>query len=308
MAEVKIFPLNFFLVLAAGMEVILLWLLLRKKDRSFSLTIYPYLDIVFLIETIAAIFLLNALSAEMSLLASKIRLITQCFILATIFNFSYLFKFSSIPPKLSVANIFPFLVAIILSVGVLLNLMITGMQTHSGIYSPEFSAYYWLIILFFAAILFLIFFDLIKKYKHSRRRDEIHSIKEVLFIILPAFFIALFSLYILPFAGLHNPIIFAGYFLIAGLLLYSAFRFYIIEADESSLHIIPQMSISAFFLLLFFFATSGQNNLLEVLLSIPGFLMLTFSAYYIYRFFMQIFSKLQQGYDALLESKIEEFY
>lgn len=299
--------INYFLVFSTGIEIILIWLLLRQKNRSFFSSTYIYVVLLFLIDTFASIIILNSPSPEITLITSNTRFITECFIIAILYNFAYLFRFTSTPPKLSLKNTFTFIIALVLSIGGLFNILIEDIQIVQWIYLAEFSFYYWAMIIFFAGVFYLIFINIISKYRFARRQNEAGTIKEILTIIFPLTFISLFTLFILPFLKIFHPLFFSGYFVMAVLLIYSAFRFYILDADDYSFKLLPQIPTAGIILLIFYFLFYEDMNLLTVLLSIPGFLFLVLMSNYININFTTVYKKFQLGQTEDLDQKIEEF-
>ena len=306
MGNIQTITINYFLIVAAGIQIILIWLLTKQKEKSFYTTTFIYITLLFLIETIASIFLFNSSSIELSSIVSKIRFISECFILAAIFSFNQYFRFSDIPPKFSIKNLFPYITAFILSAAALFNFIIDSIQKSNGVYFPNYSSYYWIMIVFFVLILSLILFDLVKKYKFSRHTDEYFQIKEIIWLVLLSF-ISLFTLYILPFGGIFHPIYFLGYFLIAAFIFYSSFRFHFLKINEYTLHLIPQIGISSLFLIIFFFLKNDSLHLDFVLLSVPLFLILTLGGNYILIYFKKFFQNLQREHNEHLDLKIEKF-
>lgn len=299
--------INFFLAFSLGIELLLIWCLVRQKNKSFFSTAFIYVVLLFSIDTLSSVLTVNSPSVEVSLIAGKARFITECFIIAILYNYTRLFTFSSQPPKLTLKNTFTFIIAFVLSMGALFDFLIRDVQRFQGFYLPGFSPFYWAKILFFLGVFYLIFINIISKYRFARRQRETGTIKEILIIIFPLAFISLFALYILPFLKIFHPLIFLGYFIIAGLLLYSALRYYLFEPDEYVYNLIPQMIISGFVLFLFFIAFDIGKNTIGVLLSIPGFLLFTLIAHHITLNFTQLFKRFHLGQTENLDQMIEEF-
>lgn len=296
----------YFLVFSVGIELLLIWCLLRQKNKSFFSTAYIYIVLLFSIEGLASIFTINT-QPEVSLVASKGRFIAECFTIAILYNYTHLFTFSSRPPKLTFKNTFTFIIAFVLSIGALFDLFIRDVQQIQGFYLPRYSPFYWTMILFFLSVFYLIFISIISKYRFARRQKETSTIKEILIIIFPLTFLSLFALYVLPFLRIFHPLTFASYLVIAGLLLYSALRFYLFEPDEYIYKLIPQMIISGIILLIFFIAFDVGQHKAIVLLSIPGFLLLTLFAQHISINFTQLFKRFHLGQTENLDQMIEEF-
>lgn len=290
-----------------GIELLLVWCLLRQKNKSFYSTAYIYLVLLFSIDTLSSLIIVNSPSAEVSLIASKARFISECFIIAGLFNYAHLFTFSSRPPKLTLRNTFTFIIAFALSIGALFDFLIRDVQPVAGFYWVEFSPFYWTMILFFLGVFYLIFINIISKYRLARRQRETGTIREILIIIFPLAFISLFTLYILPFLKIFHPLIFVSYFIIAGLLLYSALRYYLFEPDEYVYSLIPHMIISGFIIFIFYISFDAWKNATIVLLSIPGFLVFTLIAHYISLNFTQLFKRFHLGQTENLDQMIEEF-
>ena len=299
--------INYFLVLSTGIEILLIWLLIRQKNKTFFSSTYIYVVLLFLIDTIASIFILNSPSREITLITSNTRFITECFIIAILYNFAYLFTFRSTPPKLSLKNTFTFMIAAFLSISGLSNIIIEDIQIVQRVYIAEFSLYYWAMILFFATVFYMIFVNILSRYRLDRRQNETGTIKEILTIVFPVTFISLFTLYILPFLKIFHPLFFSAYFIMAVLLIYSAFRFYILDADDYSFKLLPQILTSGIILLIFYILFYKNINLATALLSVPGFLFLALMSNYININFTDAYKKLQLGYTENLDQKLEEF-
>jgi signal transduction histidine kinase len=299
--------INYFLVFSSGIEILLIWLLIRQENKTFFSSTYLYVVLLFLIDTLASIFILNSPSQEVTLITSNTRFITECFIIAILYNFAYLFTFKTTPPKLSLKNTLTFLIAFVLSVAGLSNIIIEDIRIVQQIYIAEFSLYYWALIVFFIAVFYMIFVNIISRYRLARRQHETGTIREILTFVFPVTFISLSTLYILPFLKIFHPLFFLAYFAMAVLLIYSAFRFYILEADDYSFKLVPQVLSTGIVLLILFILFHKDINLATVLLSVPGFLLLAVMSNYVDMNFANAYKKLGLGYTEDLDQKIEEF-
>lgn len=298
---------NYFLVFSISIEVLLIWLLLRQKNKTFFSSAFIYVILLFLLDTMASIFIVNSPSADVSLIASKARFIIECFVIAILYNFTHLFTFSNTPPRISFRNTFTFIIALVISFGGLFDFLVSNIETHNEINLPVFSSYYWIFILFLVGVFYLILINIISKYRLALKKNETGTIKEILIIIFPLAFISIFTVYVLPFFHIFSPLIFLGHFVLAILLIYSALQFYILEADEYSFHLIPYTVTAGFFLLVFALLFNMKTNLLITVISIPGFVFLILTGNRLSQTSLNIFKKFQFEQNKNLDQKIEDF-
>jgi hypothetical protein len=306
MSDIQLVVINCSLVIAVSIQTILIWLLTRGKVKSFYKTTFIYITLLFLIETLSSIFLINTASTESALINGKIRFIAECFILAAAFTVNQYFMSDSFPPKFSIKNLLPYIIAFPLSAGALLGLIIKEIQKTNGVYFPNYSAFYWIMVTFFGFILFTTAFDLYKKLRILKQTGQYPQIREIIWLVA-LFFIAIFPLYILPFGGFFYPTSFLGYLLITVIILYSCFRFYLIKLDKYSKYILPQIIISSMFLFTLFFLRAETIHLDFLLLSIFLFLLLTSAGIFILVFSQNFRKNLQKEQTEYLHLKVDEF-
>lgn len=299
--------LNYLLTFSIGIEILLIWLLLRQRNKPFFSSAYIYIVLLFAIDSLSTLLILNSRSVETSFIASKTSFIGTAFLIAVLYNATHLFSFTNVPPRLSIRNTFTFFIAFALSFGALFDLFIKDIQIIHGIHAPTYSVYYWLLVLFFLGIFYLIFINIISKYRLARRKNEMGYIRDILIVVLPLTFLSLFALHVLPFIGIAHPLINVSHFILAGLLLFSAFRFFILEADDFAFNLVPQIIIAGVVLLIFFLAFDVGTDLTMVLLSIPGFLIFAVAAQYISRNFNNVIKRFQNGTMDNPDQKMEEF-
>lgn len=299
--------INYFLVFSGAIEILLIWLLLKQKNKTFFSSAFIYVILLFFLDTVASIFIVNSSSVDVSLVASKARFIIQCFVIAVLYNYTHLFTFSNLPPKISLRNTFTFIIACVLSIVGLFNFFITNIQIYQEIYLPVYASFYWAFILFFISVFYLIFLNIISKYRLGSRKKETGIVKEILMLIFPLAFFSLFTIYVLPFFQIFSPFIFLGHFVIAVLLIYSTLRFYILEADEYTLNLIPYTITAGLFLIVFALLFDFEKNILTVSVSLLAFVLLVLSGNYLSFGFTKIFKKFQHGPSENLDQKIEEF-
>lgn len=299
--------INYFLIFSISIEVLLVWLLLRQENKNFFSSAFIYVILLFSLDTISSLFIVNSPSADVSLIASKARFIIECFVIAILYNFTRLFTFSETPPKISFRNTSTFIIAFLISFGGLFNFLVRNIEKHNGINLPAFSSYYWIFILFLFGVFYLIFISIISKYRAAKKKSEIGTLKDILLIIFPFAFISISAIYVLPFFQIFSPLFFLGYFILAILLIYSALQFYFLEADEYSLNLIPYIITAGFFLLIFALLFNIETNLFVTVISIPGFVLLVLSGNKLSQTSLKIFRKFQFEQNENLDQKIEDF-
>lgn len=299
--------INYFLIFSISIEVLLVWLLLRQENKNFFSSAFIYVILLFSLDTISSLFIVNSPSADVSLIASKARFIIECFVIAILYNFTRLFTFSETPPKISFRNTSTFIIAFLISFGGLFNFLVRNIEKHNGINLPAFSSYYWIFILFLFGVFYLIFISIISKYRAAKKKSEIGTLKDILLIIFPLAFISISAIYVLPFFQIFSPLFFLGYFILAILLIYSALQFYFLEADEYSLNLIPYIITAGFFLLIFALLFNIETNLFVTVISIPGFVLLVLSGNKLSQTSLKIFRKFQFEQNENLDQKIEDF-
>ncbi len=299
--------LNFALVTSAAVPLLLLWLLFNQKKKEIYFSIYVYLTILTSIDALATLILVNTHLPETALMAARIRLITESFIIAIVFYLAKTVDLFTNIPRPSLRNTLVFFGAMGISLMGLLNLMIRDLQ-HTGMgFFPVFSPYYWVFILFYFLIFYLIFVDIVSKYRRSRRKQEIQDVREILVGIYPSTFFSTLILYILPYWTTTHPFIFLAYFVLPCLLLYTAFRFSIITIDARVHFLVPQLLFFALVMLGLFIYLPPLKQLPWLLLSIPFSVAVILLSNALTGQFFNWISRFQVDLDSGLDKKMEEF-
>ncbi|NOX36671.1 MAG: GAF domain-containing protein [Calditrichaeota bacterium] len=299
--------INFALTTSVALPILLLWLLISQKKKEIYFSIYIYLAILVSIDALATLILLNTRNPETAHLSAKIRLITESFIIAILFYLTKTVDLFTNIPRPSLKNTLVFSGAALIAVLGLLNLMIEDITFTGQYYFPVFSSYYWVTILFYFLIFYLIFVDIVSKYRRSRRKQEIQDVREILVAIFPLTFLSTLILYILPYWTVAHPLIFLAYLIPPFILFYCALRFYIIETDSRIQYLVPLMLFFLLVALAVFHYLNVSQRLPLLLMSIPFFIGTVILSHLVTQQLFRWIRKFQVDVDAGLDKKIEEF-
>lgn len=298
---------NFLLVFAIGTTLMLTGMLLRQNVKLPIALVYAAILIFFTADIFTFAYTLNSGAIIPNLIAGNIHLFLGSILLAMLHYFTASFTYAKSLPRLRPINSLVFGCALVIGILAISGFFITGLQQRSGIYFPLYSNTYWLFILFGAVVTSLVFHEIYRRYKQSSHRIDVPFIREILWIIFPLMLISLFFIYVMPFFQVPQPIFYSGYPFIAGLLFFSAIRFQILEITEQNQYLLPQIMVSGFFLMIFYFSVDRQSGFTTLFLGIAFFLICSFLGYYTLALFTRSFKRVQIGYDERLDQKLEEF-
>ncbi len=299
--------LNYFLLLAFLFQFFLIFLLLRQQRRPEGLSLFIYVNILFLIDILATVFLINSRSSDFVLPAARVRLIARIFFPVTIYYFSRYYPLKPGGNRISLREILVFIPALALAIGSLFSPMTKEIKPLPGIHSVGYGNLYWVYLLFFTLMGYLIFADFLKKFRQSRQGEVNHGFRLLLIALFPAAAICLFLIQFSGFLGFFHPEFLGLYFLFSAILLYGALLFQLVDLSEKSQHFFTSLSALAIgiFIALLFIRETIPPTLVWV--SFPASLGIILLNYFSYNHFTRIAHHLSDGSQKALNIKFENF-
>ncbi len=298
---------NFSLALSIGLGLLWIGIFLKQKSKLPALIILAYLIFLFIIDTVNTIYILNSASDEGLILASKMRLVIFCFMIAIAYLLTSILTSTKNLPKFSASHILIFIVALLLSIAPFFDYIIPESQQIQSSYNSIYTSHFWGVIAFLAITGMLAFREIFRHYQKMSRWAKNPHASEIIHFIFPLTVLSLALIHVSPFFWPSALLVNSGYLLIALLFLVASIRYQLLPFTEDLQYILPQAAVSALFLLIFFIGYHQPQPLAATLLSVPGFLLLTLAGYLIVRYFKIASREEQTGYNQLLDSKIEQF-
>ncbi|RMF60360.1 MAG: hypothetical protein D6748_04260 [Calditrichaeota bacterium] len=301
---------NYFLVVSVSFNLLLVWLLLRQKAKTPSISLFTYLVFLALLDAFTTLYLLNSVHPERSLIAVNARIILQSFFLVFLHYFITSFTFSRRLPKPDWRNIILMGTALLISLLILIraNLFVEGFHPAGTRLIPRYTPFYWLIIALVGMV--LVSLRQILPRKLSQEGGDTPEIRHYfLGKTFPLGSFALIALVVAPYFFPHLSVLYMAYLMVMALLFYNALRFHLLEVNDYNRSLLPMALVTVFILLIFFFTFKPEKALtLDLLmLSIPGIVFTTVLGNLILISFKDAFQRTQTGFDEFLDTKIEQF-
>ena len=266
---------GFLLALIIVLHIWIILTMLRQKLSSVISTIYVYLNILVIIVDLCLLFYLSGSFDQLLLTIFKIQFVAEIFVPPILVYLYQSYSSEIKAPAITLKSALFFIVSVILSILSFANLMFTSGIEQQGIVYPRFSNFYWLAIGYFYFTFGFILVELLQKYQLEKRQAEIDNIKYILTRLLPLTLIGFTFLKLIPLWAYYHPALFLSHFLFSLVILSLAFKFRLIEIDDSVYRSISFFGITALFLALFsLLIKDHQINL--YFLSIPVVLALLF--------------------------------
>ena len=299
--------LNYFLLLAFLFQFFLIFLLIRQQHRPEGLSLFIYVNILFLIDILATVFLINSRSSDFALAAARVRLIARIFFPVIIYYFSRYYPLKPGGNRITLRDSLIFIPALALSIGSLFPAMVQKVPPPAGIYGVVYGNLYWVYFLFFGLMGYLIFTDFLKKFRLSRQSEETQNFRLLLAVLFPAAAFCLFLIQFSGFLGFSHPEFFGLYFLLSALLLYGALLFQLVGLSERNQHFFTSLSALAIgiFVPLLFIRETIPATLVWV--SFPASLIIILLNYFSYNHFTRIAHNLSDRSQKALNVKFENF-
>lgn len=258
--------------------VLHIWIILtifRQKLSSVISSIYIYLNLLVIIVDLCLIFYLSGIFDRLLLTIFKIQFVAEIFIPPILIYLYQTYSSEIKVPALSLKSSLFFIISIILSILCFANLMFVDGIEYQGIVFPGFSNFYWLAIGYFYFTFGFILFELLQKYQLEKRQSEIANINYLLTRLLPLTLLGFTFVKLIPAWGFYHPALFLSYFIFSLVILSLAFKFRLIEVDDSVYRSISFLGMAAIFLILFSFLIK-ESLVILYFLAIPVLLGLLF--------------------------------
>ncbi len=216
---------NYFLVLSLSASALLAFLVARQRVKTIQMWIFLYLIILFLLEVVATLNLVNTNSVIGALLSARIRALAELFSILLIY---YLVAFAlRFHPFIDLLAFKRPLLAIAAGVasGHLFGLYFAPYpQAGPPIQVRPLYGLYFL----FLAILMMVILSALHRWLHfGRRRTERPLLRWVMLLVALALSIQL----MLPILAFSPPVLLLSYPVVTGVLLVVGLRFHLLEAD-----------------------------------------------------------------------------
>lgn len=297
--------LNFSLVLSVGVDVILIWLLLKQRARMPITLAYTLAISIFASDTLVVTYLLSDGGNES--LVWRIHLVLGVALFSALHFFISNFTYSRTLPRLSRRNILIMIATVAVALLVLLDDSFAPVLSGTGSRSGGTNVSFWILPGYFALVSGLITRDIWTRYRLAENAAEVNVIRGIMVMILPITGAALLLNYVAPLLIPGQALFYIGYAVLTAVFFISAVRFQLLEIHEPVRYLLPQIAVAGFFLLIFYAFLDRPLSFATVAASIAFFLLSALIGYYLLLFFMSASEKVQLGYNEMLDQRIEEF-
>mgnify|MGYP005725540295 CR=1 FL=1 len=287
---------NFTLVFSVSLNLILIWLLLKQKSKTPLIYIFSAIVALFALDSIGVLYFLNPVIPDYSIILGQLHVIFAAWLLAGLCFFTSNFTYASHIPRLSISSIVVFATAGVLSVMALASYIVPDVHRFENMSIPVYSANFWLFIAYFFTITIFIFYEILRRRDMAAHPAELAAVGELLAFIAPLTVGFLMCIYILPFFWPEQPLLFSGYALLSLLLYVCATRYQLLEITGSNQHTLPQFTVAATFMLIFYFTPGESHTFSTVFLSIPLLIACTLVGQYILMLLTNNLKRVQPGY------------
>ncbi len=299
-------PLALVLTLSGTISLTILWLLIQQKRFTIFNSLFAYAVAIFFMEVMATLVALQNRGFETLWVAHTIRLITAIYFPVILYAISRSLDLPPLPRYPHRPSWILFGIASVISLGTWQSLYFTISHAPSSFF-PTFTPWYWLVLTFWVATYYLLFYDLLLKYRLCRRQEEIAALRLALLRLFPLVSLMAMSIHALPFWGIDHPLLLSIYLPGSFLLLYTAIRFRILPLTSQLEFILPQLILIALLLVaLYPFIPDNQNFAFYHLLTVTLTLVAIVGSELTHWFHQRI-SQQQHQAQQDFEKKLEKF-
>ncbi|RMG68556.1 MAG: GHKL domain-containing protein [Calditrichaeota bacterium] len=220
---------NYFLVLSLGALALLAFLVARQRVKTIQMWIFLYLLILFLLEVVATLNLVNTTSFTGALLSARIRALSELFSLLLIYYLvAYALRFHPFIDLLAFKR--PLLLAATLvACGHLFGLYFGPLPEARP---PIRARFFYGLYLLFAAFLITMVISALNRWLHfGRRQEELHRPRQLLRWVVPLLVLSMADHLLMPIFHFHPRLLLLSYPLVTGILLVVGLSFHLLEAD-----------------------------------------------------------------------------
>ena len=240
---------GFILAYTIVLHIWVIWIVSGQKVSSLLAPLYIYLNVLLGIVELASLFFFQMNDSILIETIFKIHYVTEVFIPPILIFLSETYLKEMRIPSFSLKNILFFITSFILSVLGFTNFTIDGLISHNQMTIPGYTPLYWLVIIYYYFSFGYILFDFLEKYQNEKRQQESDNIRFMLIYILPVSVLLFTSLKLLPMWGIIQPLIFLTYALISFAIFSIAYKFDIIDFDDTVSRSISFFAVSIFVLI-----------------------------------------------------------
>ncbi len=299
-------PVAFSLTLSGVVSLTLLWLLIHQKRFTIFTSLFAYAVAIFFIEVMATLVALASSAAETRLLAHTIRLITAIYFPVVLYAISRSIQLRPSPPHSPRTPWLLFAVATVLASGTWFSLYFAAPSTTDWLF-PHYRNAYWLVIAFWGVAYYLIFHDLLLKYRQCRRQEEIDALRLALLRLFPLVSLMAIVVYALPFWGIPHPLLLGVYLPGSLLLFYAAVRFRILRMTHQLEFMLPQLILTTVLLLALYPWFPEDQNFGVYHLLTTGLALLAIVGSELTSLFHQRLNREERAAQQAFEQKLEKF-
>jgi signal transduction histidine kinase len=241
---------GFTLALVIALHIWTIFIINRQNTTSILAPLYIYLNILMVLVETSSLFFLKESPDSITYTIFKIHYVIEVFIPPILIYLTETYLDGQQLPRMSFKNVVFFGTSVVLSAMGVLDLTIGGVLEKNGIVLPEYTAYYWIYIIYFYIAFSYILVAFLSKYQSEKRQIEIANIKYLLIYLLPGSILAFTLLKLFPMWNIIHPAVLLSYPVISLGIFSIAIKFQIIDLEDSISRSISFFLLSILYIIL----------------------------------------------------------
>ncbi|MBN2365662.1 MAG: hypothetical protein EH225_06715 [Calditrichaeota bacterium] len=266
---------GFLLALIIVMHIWMIFIIYRMSVGSMLSPLYVYLNFLMILVEISTLLFMTYKLIPYSDTIIKVHFIAEVFVPPILVYLTQTYISGSKIPRFTPINISFFAISLVLSGLALVDFFMEGIILHQNIIFPEYTVFYWCVVIYFYFTFIFILIEFLKKYQTEKREIDLNNIKFILAFVIPISLLSFTVLKLMILWEVLHPLLYINYPVLSLLIFSIALKLQMVDFDEYTARTFSFFLLTGLLLFPFSYLVPTVDKMLY-LLAVPFFLGLLF--------------------------------